>query len=122
MSTRTVTIAWSILSIVAVGAAARADDGKRPPAPRRIAISVTEKGFDPSGIQVHKGEEVTLVFTRKTNRTCAKEVLVHLDDHQTVDRKLPLDTPVEITATFPKAGELEYACAMSMHGGVITVQ
>ena len=104
MSTRTATIVSLILSVGALGAAARSDDAKKPAAPRRIAISVTEKGFDPTGVKVHKGEEVTLVFTRKTNRTCAKEVIVHLDDHQTVDRKLPLDRPVEITATFPKAG------------------
>ena len=114
-------IATVLLGLSCLAAVARADDLKRGPTPRRIEIAVTEKGFAPNAIKVTRGEEVTLVFTRKTDHTCAKEVIVYLDDGKRIERKLPLNHPVEIRATFPKAGELGYACRMSMHGGVIRV-
>lgn len=37
-------------------------------------------------------------------------------------RDLRLDKPVEIAATFPKAGKLGYACGMDMIKGTITVE
>jgi len=88
---------------------------------RRIDISVTEEGFQPDQIQVDKGTPVTLVFTRKTDSTCAKEVVLHTSDTDQVTRDLPLNKPVEIAATFAKAGELRYACGMDMIKGVVTV-
>jgi plastocyanin domain-containing protein len=90
--------------------------------PRRIAISVTKSGFDPKSIKIKKGETVTLIFTRKTEHTCVKQVILYLDDDKTLKRDLPLDQAVEITLAFPKAGELGYACAKSHYGGVIIVQ
>ncbi len=45
-----------------------------------------------------------------------------LDDGKKIERALPLDKPVEIAATFPKAGRLGYACSMDMAKGVIVVQ
>jgi plastocyanin domain-containing protein len=94
-------------------------DGQKPP---RIEISVTEKGFEPEKITVKKGQPLRLVFTRKTEKTCAKEVVVRVSDEQKIEQKLPLDTPVEIPVTFPKSGELAYGCGMNMITGVITVQ
>ncbi len=89
---------------------------------RRINISVTEKGFDPSGIQVKTGEKVTFVFLRKTDKTCAKDVKIVVSDKETIQRKLPLDKPVEVTTSFSKAGEIAYGCSMDMVTGVITVK
>ena len=108
-----------LLGLVSLGTAVAAHEQKKPATPRRIAISVTEKGFEPNGITVKKGETVVLVFTRKTEHTCAKEVIVYLEGDKQVQQPLPLDTPVEITATFSKAGELGYACKMRMHAGAI---
>lgn len=93
-----------------------------PRQPRRIALAVTEKGFEPDRVVVKKGEPVVLVFTRKVERTCTKEVVIRIDDKQKIETKLPLNTPVELAVTFPKAGELSYACAMGMDKGVISVQ
>jgi plastocyanin domain-containing protein len=45
-----------------------------------------------------------------------------LDDGQRVEKSLPLNTPVEIAATFSKPGKLTYACGMDMMHGTITVQ
>jgi len=97
-----------------------------PPAPAvavasgRIALSVTEKGFEPTPIRVEKGKPLTLVVTRKTDHTCATEIT--LPEYK-IDQKLPLNQPVEITFTPEKAGELVYGCAMDhMISGVIQVR
>src|SRR4051794_37554207 len=91
------------------------------PAPR-FAIAVTRKGFDPDAITVPARKPVVLVFTRKTDATCTKTVVLTLDDGKKLERPLPLDKPVEIEMTFPKAGKLGYACSMDMTKGVIVVQ
>ncbi len=90
--------------------------------PSKIQISVTEKGFEPESVEVPSGKPVTLVFTRKTDKTCAKEVILTMDDGKKIEKALPLDTPVELAATFPKAGKLGYACGMDMIKGTIVVQ
>ena len=90
--------------------------------PKRIAVAVTKRGFDPDAITVPAKQPVTLVFTRKTDETCTKSVVITLDDGKTLERVLPLDKPVEITVTFPKTGVLGYACTMGMSKGTIVVQ
>jgi hypothetical protein len=102
---------------------ANADDAKPvAPAPSRLEISVTSAGFEPATLSVKKGVLTVLVFTRKTDKTCVKEVVLHVSKTETIKRTLPLDTPVEISATFREAGQLEYACGMNMATGVITVK
>jgi plastocyanin domain-containing protein len=104
----------AVLALIAVSPAA-AD-------PKRVPITVTSKGFEPEGITVPAKTPLTLVFTRKTEATCTKKIVVKLGDGKTIERPLPLDTPVEIAVTFPKAGKLGYACSMDMNKGTITVQ
>jgi len=88
----------------------------------RFDIKVTDKGFEPDDVKVPAGKPVTLVFERKTDQTCAKEVILTLADGSKIEKKLPLDTPVEIATTFPTGGKLGYACGMDMLKGTITVQ
>jgi plastocyanin domain-containing protein len=88
----------------------------------RIEVSVTKRGFDPDPISVPAKQPVTLVFTRKTEATCAKSIVITLDDGKKIERVLPLDKPVEIAVTFPKIGRLGYACSMNMTKGIIVVQ
>lgn len=88
----------------------------------RIEIAVVEEGFEPAHVTVPQGEPVALVFTRKTETTCAKQVVVDLGDGKKVKKELPLNQPVTIVATFRRAGELGYACGMNMETGVIEVQ
>ena len=96
---------------------------KAPPATTddRIAISVTDKGFEPENVTVPSGKPVTLVFTRKTDSTCAKEVVIPVDG-QKIEKKLPLDEAVAVEITFAKAGQVTYACGMDMVRGIVTVQ
>lgn len=118
-----------VLAVAACSSKSEKSDetGKKAAAPAppvaasgRVAISVTEKGFEPTPIQVAKGQPVTLVVTRKTDETCATELT--LPEYK-IDKKLPLNQPVEITFTPEKAGELVYGCAMDhMISGVIQVR
>jgi plastocyanin domain-containing protein len=112
----------SIAFVAALGfIGANADETKKA-APRQIDISVTEAGFEPSRVTVKRGEEVTLAFKRTTDETCVTEVVLHVNEKDTVEKKLPLDEVVPVTVTFSKAGELAYACGMNMHKGVVIVQ
>lgn len=91
------------------------------PAGGPIEITVTEEGFQPDKIAVKKGEPVTFGFTRKTDKTCAKEVVIQVSPTEKIEKPLPLGQRVEVTATFPESGEVRYACGMNMVSGVISV-
>ena len=88
----------------------------------RVEIDVTENGFEPGDVAVPANKPVTIVFDRKTDETCAKQIVLDTGDGHKIQKDLPLNTPVEIAATFPKAGKLGYACGMNMLTGTITVQ
>lgn len=87
---------------------------------KTIEMTVTEKGFEPATATVKKGEPVTLVITRKTDSTCAKEIVI---DEHAINSKLPLNKAVKVTFTPKKSGQLKYGCSMGkMIGGVLTVE
>ncbi len=86
----------------------------------RVELSVTEEGFGPTPVKVKKGEPVTLVITRKTDKTCAKEIMIPAYD---IEKELPLNQPVEVTFTPTKSGEVKYGCGMGqMIAGVLVVE
>jgi plastocyanin len=85
-----------------------------------ISLAVTEDGFEPGKVTVKKGQPVTLVVTRKTETTCATEIVF---DDPPQRAKLPLNQPVTLAFTPTKTGELKYGCGMQkMVGGVILVE
>ena len=80
-----------------------------------VPVRVTEKGFEPSRIEVKKGSNATLVFTRVTDKTCATDVVfsgngAHLD--------LPLNQPVRI-ALGTVNENIPFACGMKMITGEV---
>ncbi len=112
-----------LVCLTLVLSACKQDGAKpAPPTATRFEIAVTDKGFEPRDVSVPAGKPVTIVFERKTDQTCAKEVVLDTGDGTKIEKQLPLDTKVEIATTFPKAGKLGYACAMDMMKGTITVQ
>ena len=127
---RTIVLLIAVTSVGATACAKKDTAGKAPVAAApvaasadgRIAIKVTDNGFEPANVSVPAGKPVTLVFTRTTEHTCATEVVMQIGDQPKTTTKLPLNQAVEIAATFPKAGVVNYACAMDMTKGVITVQ
>lgn len=113
------TLLFSLAAVIALGigiAGVAGADG-----PRRIDITITKAGFTPANIEVHKGKPVLLAFTRKTDATCAKNVIIDTGDKEKIERDLPLDKTVKVSATFKKSGKLSYACGMGHVRGVIHV-
>ena len=104
----------------AQGAAAKAGiaEGTVRNGVRTVEMQVTEDGFVPAKIKAMKGEKLRLVITRKTDRTCAKEIVIK---GAGVNEKLPLEKAVTVELTPRKSGELRYACGMDMISGVVLV-
>ena len=85
-----------------------------------VHMSVTTNGFEPNNIKAKKDVPLKLVITRKTDQTCAKEIVI---DEYNIHEKLPLDTPVTVSFTPNKSGQLRYGCAMNkMVSGVLTIE
>jgi plastocyanin domain-containing protein len=111
-------LAITLLLLSGAACAAR-DQAVHDSGVTRVALSVTEDGFVPAEVKVPAGKPVTLVVTRKTDRTCATELV--MKDHQ-INQPLPLGKPVEITFTPDHAGTITYACGMDMYKGTIVVE
>lgn len=113
----------------AVAEAPKAVVAAEPPKPEaappaatgnRILMEVTGDGFVPANVTVKAGTPVTLVITRKTDETCATDILIDGTDIKTA---LPLNKPVEVAWTPTKAGKVKFGCAMDMMiGGVLLVE
>jgi plastocyanin len=58
-----------------------------------IQIAVTSEGFVPAEVTVKKGEKVSLVVTRKTDKTCATAFVMK---EKGINVNLPLDKPVKV--------------------------
>ena len=83
-----------------------------------IELQVTEKGFDPSQIDVAPGTQVTLKVTRKTDATCATSIVI---PSQKIKKDLPLNQTVSIDLGKLDKGEVRFACGMKMMEGQIAV-
>jgi plastocyanin domain-containing protein len=86
---------------------------------KTVELAVTSDGFTPDGIKVKAGETLRLVVTRKTQKTCATEIVIR---DFGVNQPLPLDKPVTVEITPKKPGSVRFACAMDMVAGTITVE
>lgn len=81
-------------------------------------LSVTEKGFEPSSIDVKPGVPVILKVIRKTDATCATQVQI---PSQKIKKDLPLNKEVSIEIGKIEKGEIRFACGMNMlEGKIIT--
>jgi plastocyanin domain-containing protein len=87
--------------------------------PRRVELTVTKNGFEPSRVKLTKGEPLQFVITRKTDETCAKEIVI---PDENIKADLPLDKLVAAAFTPKRTGEIHYSCAMGMVGGVLDVR
>ncbi len=81
-------------------------------------VEVTGNGFEPSGLKLKAGAPAKVTFVRKTDETCAKEVVIK---EYKINRKLPLNEPVTVGFT-PRKGEFTFACGMDMIKGKLIVE
>jgi len=86
---------------------------------QRVAIDVTKEGFVPATAEVKAGVPIELVFTRRTEETCAKEIDV---PSIKVRKALFLNQPVAIAVPAGPARTLEFACGMNMFKGSVVVR
>ncbi len=92
----------------------------RPAGSKTVVMAVTDDGFVPSNVTVKANEPVTLIITRKTEETCATEILI---DGTDIKKALPLNQAVEVAWTPTRAGAVKFGCAMDkMIGGVLLVE
>lgn len=81
-------------------------------------MEVTEKGFQPSSINVKPATDVTLNITRKTNSTCATQIKVPSNK---ITEDLPLNKEIKVHLGKLNKGEVRFSCGMDMVTGVIIV-
>ena len=81
-------------------------------------VEITSKGFEPDSLKLKVGVPAKVTFVRKTDQTCAKEVVIK---EYGIERKLPLNEPVTVEFT-PRKGEFSFACGMNMIKGKLIVE
>lgn len=91
----------------------------KPPQKQIVTLSVTQNGFEPSQVDVKPGIPVVLKITRKTDSTCAKEILIPA---KKINRPLPLKKEVSVDVGKLEKGEIRFACSMDMIAGQILVK
>jgi plastocyanin domain-containing protein len=80
-----------------------------------IPVRVTDNGFEPNRIEVPKGANATLVFTRVSDKTCATEVVIAGNGARL---ELPLNKPVRI-ALGTVNSTIPFACGEDMYKGEV---
>jgi plastocyanin domain-containing protein len=117
MSLRTLAAVFLATAGLAASPASAAAPGTKDP--QVVVLTVTSKGFEPSSVTVKSGTPVKLVVTRKTERTCATEIV--MKDFG-VNQPLPLEKPVTVVVNPKGPGPYRFACGMDMIAGVLKVQ
>lgn len=84
-----------------------------------VELQVTEKGFEPSRVDVNPGIPVVLKITRKTDATCATQIKIPT---MKIKKDLPLNKAVSIEVGKLEKGEIRFACGMDMITGIIHVR
>jgi len=110
---------WGIVRVALVVTLGTGCADVRADRDQRVSIAVTERGFEPASVTVQSGRPVTLLVTRRTERTCATGLILRAHG---IDEKLPLGRTVAIRFTPEHAGQLTYACPMDMIQGTIVVR
>lgn len=84
-----------------------------------IKVEINEDGFKPEKIKVEKGEELVLMVTRTTDKTCMKELK---KPNGSGEVKLPLNKEVKFeVGKLEESGEIQILCGMDMKAGVVQV-
>jgi plastocyanin domain-containing protein len=108
-----------LVGVLAVAAGCAPHTKENAGGSMRFALAVTDSGFAPASLTVPAGTPVTLVVTRQTDQTCAKEIVFPV---QGIRKPLPLNEAVEVPLPASPKGEIAYTCGMDMLSGKVVVQ
>ena len=84
-----------------------------------VAITADEKGVSPTEVHATQGVPITLVFTRTSDNTCAKEVVF---PELKVRRPLPLNQAVAVALPTQVARTYRFQCGMAMWEGSVVIK
>lgn len=82
-------------------------------------VTVDQKGFHPTHVELKKGGPGTLTFLRTSDDTCATEVVFK---QLNIKKDLPLNQPVTVDVPTTEARDLTFACGMGMYESTLTIQ
>lgn len=108
-----------IVIVMAAVVLAAGCQSSAPSEPKTVKVEVTDAGFVPAQVEARTGQPVVLLVTRKTEATCAKEIVI---EGANIRQELPLNQEVRVAFTPEKKGDLKYACGMDMITGTLKVQ
>ena len=110
--------ALALVPHAATAAEAKAAPAAKAGGAKVVEMQVTPDGWVPDKVHVKAGEKVRLQITRKTDKTCATEIVIK---ELGINQPLPLNKMVTVEFTPKKAGQLKYACGMDMISGILFV-
>ena len=119
MKTLLSTITPVLITLAALAAGCSKEPaGATTPTNGSVDVVVDKTGFVPAVIQAKVGEPLTLKITRKTDSTCAREIVIKSAG---INQPLPLNQTVSVTVTPKEKGEMRFACAMDHVAGKLVV-
>lgn len=86
---------------------------------KTVHVIIDEEGMKPSEIRGVKGQELILLVTRKTDKTCVTSLK---NVNGVGETSLPMNKEVRfVVGKLEKSGEIQLLCGMDMKSGVIQV-
>ena len=114
-----VALAAAILAAAALAVWGCGSAGPREAQAREIPVKITDRGFEPREVDVRRGDDVTLVFTREVEQTCAVSVVV---GDSAIQKVWPLHQPVRVALGKVSQDHVAFACPMRMLTGEVVAR
>lgn len=84
-----------------------------------IKITVSSGGYEPSAVNVKKGQPIKLAFYRADGNNCGGEVVF---SKLNIRKTLPVGETVLVEISPQESGEISFTCGMGMLSGKVVVQ
>lgn len=106
-------------TLLFLGGVSSAQQGKLSFKEKTVKVIISEEGFVPAQIEGKQGDDLVLLVTRTTDKTCVTELK---NRNGVGETKLPLNKEVRFrVGPLTKAGEIQLLCGMDMKAGVVKV-
>jgi hypothetical protein len=85
---------------------------------QRLKVTVSERGYEPSSLQLKRGVPTQITFYRADEKNCGGEVVI---SELGIRKDLPVGKEVMLEFTPEKDGDYSFLCGMGMLRGTIKV-